>query len=351
MGVTEFSTLFIISFMVNALIIVTKPIHQKLTGDDVVGAQKFHEGTIPRVGGIGLFVALVCGYYLSAPSLLVAQILTSLTPIFIVGLLEDLFKSVSSTIRLFVSLASASLIIISTDYQFSSSDVFLIDVVFSSSVAWTVISVVALAALANGINIIDGFNGLAIGSSLSMAISIAVLGYVVNDYVVFQYCMILCAGLLGVLVLNFPKGLIFLGDAGAYTTGLLLGTLSMLLVERNGEITPLVLLIVFAYPMTELLFSIQRKTVRRGHRPDRPDKVHLHMLVYRRVGQMSSKSKVIRNSITGLLMNTLCFSGLLYILVVPITRSTALIYFLVFVFIYFRLYRKLTFQSRKYERT
>lgn len=350
MGVTDFSILFIISFMVNALIIITKPIHHKLTGDDVVGAQKFHEGTIPRVGGIGLFVALVCGFYFSAPSILMAQILTSLTPIFIVGLLEDLFKSISSTIRLFVSLASASLIVVSTDYQFSSSDIHLIDLVFSSTFAWTVISVVALAALANGINIIDGFNGLAIGSSLSMAISIAALGYVFDDYVILQYCMIFCAGLSGVLILNFPKGLIFLGDSGAYTTGLFLGTLGMLLVERNEEITPLVLLIVFAYPITELLFSILRKTVRRGHRPDRPDKVHLHMLVYRRVGQMSSKSKVIRNSITGLLMNILCFSGLLYILVVPITRSTALMYFLLFVFIYFRLYKKLTLQSRKYER-
>ena len=48
------------------------------------------------------------------------------------------------------------------------------------------ISVVALAALANGINIIDGFNGLAIGSSLSMAISIAALGYVFDDYVIFS---------------------------------------------------------------------------------------------------------------------------------------------------------------------
>ena len=342
MGVTEFSICFIISFIVNALIIITKPIHQKLTGDGVVGAQKFHEGTIPRVGGVGLFVALVCGYYLSAPSLLLAQILISLTPIFIAGLLEDLFKSVSSSIRLFVSLFSASLIVVSTGYQFSSSDIHLIDVVFTSSLAWTVITVVALAALANGINIIDGFNGLAIGSSLSMAISIAVLGYIFNDYLILQYCIIFCACLLGVLMLNFPKGLIFLGDAGAYTIGLFLGTLGMLLVERNEAITPLVMLIVFAYPMTELLFSVLRKTVRRGHRPDRPDKVHFHMLAYRRVGQMSSRSKLIRNSITGLLMNLFCFSGLLYILMMPMTRSTALLYFLVFVFIYVRLYKKLS---------
>ena len=59
--------------------------------------------------------------------------------------------------------------------------------------------------------------------------------------------------------IEFSKGINFLGDSGAYTTGLFLGTLGMLLVERNEEITPLVLLIVFAYPITELLFSICEK--------------------------------------------------------------------------------------------
>ena len=124
----------------------------------------------------------------------------------------------------------------------------------------------------------------------------------------------------------------------------------MLLVERNEEITPLVLLIVFAYPMTELLFSIVRKTVRRGHRPDRPDKVHLHMLVYRRVGQMSSKSKVIRNSITGFTDEYIMFFWIALHFSCAYHQKHSLNVYFLFVFIYFRLYKKLTLQSRRYER-
>ena len=342
MGIFEFSIFFIVSFIVNVMIVVTKPLHHKLTRDDVVGDQKFHEGNIPRVGGVALFATLIFGYYISAPSPLLAQILISMTPIFIAGLLEDLFKSISSSVRLVVSLLSALLIVLLTGHQFTSSGIYLFDAALASHLAWFVVTITALSALTNGINIIDGFNGLAVGSSLSMVISITVLGYIVNDQVIVQYCLLLCAALLGVLALNFPKGLIFLGDAGAYITGLLLGTLGMLLVERNEAMTPLVLLIVFAYPITEVLFSVFRKSIRRGHRPDRPDGVHLHMLVYRRVGQMGVRSKIMRNSITGLLINIFCFSGLLYILSMPITRGTSLLYFLAFIFIYNRLYKKLS---------
>ena len=47
------------------MIVVTKPLHHKLTRDDVVGDQKFHEGNIPRVGGVALFATLIFGYYIS----------------------------------------------------------------------------------------------------------------------------------------------------------------------------------------------------------------------------------------------------------------------------------------------
>lgn len=154
--------------------------------------------------------------------------------------------------------------------------------------------------------------------------------------------MIFTTALFGVFVWNFPKGLIFLGDAGAYISGLMLGALGMLMVERNEGVTPLVLLVIFAYPITELLFSFYRKTIRSGHGPDRPDKVHFHMLMYRRLGRRLASSNVARNSATGALMNMFSLSGLLYILVVPITRGTAVLYFLVFVIVYMRLYRKLS---------
>lgn len=156
-----------------------------MTRDEVVGDQKFHEGTIPRVGGIGLFFGLIIGFILSAPSVLLQQILISLTPIFLVGLLEDLFKSVSSTIRLFISLFSAFSVVFLTGYHFSSSGIHVLDVLLQFPFLWLIVTIIALAALANGINIIDGFNGLSIVFSLSMVISIGVLGYSSGDHYVF----------------------------------------------------------------------------------------------------------------------------------------------------------------------
>ena len=173
-----------------------------------------------------------------------------------------------------------------------------------------------------------------------MALAIVVLGYQNGDMLVMQIALLFAASVAGFFVGNFPKGLLFLGDAGAYLNGYVLGVLAILLVERNEQITPLVLLVIFAYPIVELLFSIYRKTLRKGHRPDRPDKVHFHMLVYRSYARKLAKNKLYQNSITGGLM--LCFSAfsLLVLLLFPVTRAGALMCFLLILFVYLYLYKR-----------
>jgi UDP-N-acetylmuramyl pentapeptide phosphotransferase/UDP-N-acetylglucosamine-1-phosphate transferase len=86
---------------------------------------------------------------------------------------------------------------------------------------------------------------------------------------------------LGFLALNFPGGRLFLGDAGAYGTGFVLATLAVALPQRNAEISPLIGLLLLAYPVSETLVSIRRRMVRAGAHPGQPDRLHLHSLVYR----------------------------------------------------------------------
>ena len=159
---------------------------------------------------------------------------------------------------------------------------------------------------------------------------------------VMQLALLFAATVGGFFVVNFPRGLLFLGDAGAYLNGFMLSVLAVMLVERNADITPLILLVIFAYPIIELLFSIYRKALRKGHRPDQPDKVHFHMLVYRSYARRWARTKLYQNSLTGGLMLSFSAIGLLVVIAFPITRAGALLCFFAIVFVYFYLYKKMS---------
>jgi UDP-N-acetylmuramyl pentapeptide phosphotransferase/UDP-N-acetylglucosamine-1-phosphate transferase len=82
---------------------------------------------------------------------------------------------------------------------------------------------------------------------------------------------------------NYPRGLIFLGDGGAYMIGIWIGALSILLVTRNPLVSPWFALLVNAYPIFETLFSMWRRKVHQGKNPVMPDGAHFHTLIYRRI--------------------------------------------------------------------
>ena len=120
-----------------------------------------------------------------------------------------------------------------------------LDEIFNLLFLFPILTIIAVAALLNAINFIDGFNGLASGSVVLMTLAISYLGYQNGDILVMKIAGLFAASVAGFFLVNFPKGLLFLGDSGAYFNGYILGALAILLVERNDQITPLVLLVIF----------------------------------------------------------------------------------------------------------
>ena len=92
---------FLVSALTTLIVIRSAGRHGHLSADaDMGGPQKFHARPVPRIGGVGPFVALVfaalAGEWLRLPY---AQDLTPLLlcslPAFCAGLVEDLTKKVS----------------------------------------------------------------------------------------------------------------------------------------------------------------------------------------------------------------------------------------------------------------
>ena len=105
----------------------------------------------------------------------------------------------------------------------------------------------------------DGLNGLAAATAMLMIASFGLLAEKFGDTELAMICFLLIASGAGFVVWNFPFGKIFLGDSGAYLLGALAATLSVMLPERNAEISPFSSLLIVIYPFYELIRSFVRR--------------------------------------------------------------------------------------------
>ncbi len=284
---------------------------------DLDGPQKFHAVAVPRVGGLGIAASLLLAVafadwrYGESSVPLGLMLMACALPAFGAGLLEDVTKAVSATWRLLATALSAMLAFWLLDAQIRHTDIPGLDWLVSWPLGALVVTVFAVAGIANSVNIIDGFNGLA---SMCVAIMLTALTYVafqVGDTMVAMLALAGIGAVLGFFIWNFPAGLIFLGDGGAYFLGFLVAELSILLLVRNPSVSPLFPLLVCIYPVFETLFSIYRRKFLRALPPSIPDGIHLHSLIYRRVlrwarGDRNLRSVVRRNSMTSPFLWLLC---------------------------------------------
>jgi UDP-N-acetylmuramyl pentapeptide phosphotransferase/UDP-N-acetylglucosamine-1-phosphate transferase len=318
----SFALGFLISLLVTLLIVRYAHLHEKFSVDsDLAGVQKFHVRPVPRIGGVGILVGLVGATaqlfwpYPAVASGILALVACGL-PAFASGLIEDLTKRVSPSARLVATMAAAAITYFALHVAVVRISVPPLDFLLSYAAISFAVTVLAVAALANAVNIIDGFNGLASMVALMMFASLAYVAFRLGDPIVLSASLIMMGAVLGFFIWNFPAGLIFLGDGGAYFIGFMLAELAILLVMRHREVSAWYPVLLFVYPIFETCFSIYRKKFVRGMSPGIPDGVHLHMLVYKRlmrwaVGTKTAHEITRRNSLTSPYLWLLCLIGVI----------------------------------------
>lgn len=283
---------------------------------DLSGPQKFHARPVPRIGGVGIFVGLLVSVVLLWSRDPVAGrwaliFLASSLPAFIAGLTEDLTKNQSPRRRLFFTALAAALACWWVDATITRTDIPGLDWLVSMQWGAVLVTIFVVAGVANAVNIIDGFNGLASMCGVLMLGGIAYVAFQAGDTTIGWLAVAGVGAVLGFFVWNFPAGLIFLGDGGAYLLGFYIAELAILLLHRNPGVSPMFPLLLCIYPVFETLFSIYRKKYLRGMSPGVPDGVHLHMLVYKRlmrwaVGNRDAREMTRRNSMTSPYLWILC---------------------------------------------
>lgn len=237
--------------------------------------QKLHSEPTPRIGGMGIFLAIL---FMAKDLELGLYIILSIIPAFLAGFLEDLFAKISPLRRLLIMSVSVGMIIYLRDAVVTNFVVF-------EAPYWlgVVITTIAILGLINGTNMIDGFNGLSSGVCFLIFSTYFAISIHLGDHVLAYISLICMAAILGFLIFNFPLGKVFLGDGGAYSLGFLLAVLSIMIVKRNDQISPWFAMVCLIYPVWEVIFSFTRRTLVHRLSPLYPDSKHFHQLIFRNI--------------------------------------------------------------------
>ncbi|MHB1618780.1 MAG: MraY family glycosyltransferase [Sulfuricella sp.] len=280
------------SWFICYLIVRYEHLHAHLSHDHIdSGPQKFHALPTPRIGGLGLFGGLLGGagmVLMLHPRITLTgngfgYLLLAAVPAFLGGLLEDVTKNVGVLQRLLLTMISGAI----GAWLLGAILIRLGIPIMDHALQWLpfaiAFTVFAVGGVANAINIIDGYNGMAGGFAVIALTAMAWVAAQVNDSLVLVASLSMIGALLGFLIWNWPKGKVFLGDGGAYLLGFILAELSVLLVARNPSVSPWFPLLLLAYPIFETLFSIYRRKWLRNTTPGHPDALHLHHLIFKRI--------------------------------------------------------------------
>ena len=283
----EFLFAGLVSAFVACVILATKSYHLKYTAKGHSGAarQSAHRTPTPRIGGIAIFSGFIAGSAMlpSDVAAYAVPLLLSCIAVFVGGLGEDIGRDVSPKTRLILSFISALCAIAIFRAWIGPLGSPYLNWITSTLFGATVFTVLISGGVAHATNLIDGLNGLAMGVCMLIAGGLAFLAQAVGDTVILNISILLMCSILGLYVFNFPFGKIFLGDAGAYTLGHVLIWLSILLVARNPEISPYAILLIFFWPIMDMLFAIFRRVVKREPIGS-PDRLHFHQLMMRGLG-------------------------------------------------------------------
>jgi UDP-N-acetylmuramyl pentapeptide phosphotransferase/UDP-N-acetylglucosamine-1-phosphate transferase len=201
-----------------------------------------------------------------------------------------------------------------------------------------------IATIVNGVNFVDGMNGLACISTSISFLCLLILAHRAND-ILFVQLSLLPLGLLGVFILfNFPFAKIFLGDSGAYLLGFLLITMLIIFYGRHPELSNWGAAVITFYFAFEVIFSFFRKIIQKKS-PLNPDNAHLHLLLFNYF--IKKYSKKLSNPLTCLSLLIIYLQPIFYISFFSAQKIWMALALIISCLIYLSLYL-LLYKHRKY---
>ncbi len=251
---------------------------------DLPSKRKVHSHSIPRIGGVSLFVSflvpfggsiLFCGSLTDtcflSPS--VPWLLAGGATVFLVGLYDDVH-------RLSPSIKLAAQIIAGFLACYGGLTFHLVELPWSGqmSLGWFSVPVTVFWFLLviNAINLIDGLDGLAAGVTLFVSLTLLILSISSGNYLVAAGLAGLSGTCMGFLRYNFNPASIFMGDSGSYFLGYMLASLTVLgSMKSQATVAIVIPIVALGLPLMDTIIAPIRRFIT-GKDLFQPDKSHIH---------------------------------------------------------------------------
>lgn len=300
--------LLAVSFGICGMLVLLHPrlVRYLRARDDLSCVQSAHIRSTPRIGGVGVMIAIVAALLILVSEnqkLSFSLFALTLVPVFAAGLAEDLGWRVSAFGRLLAAAGSAILAILLLKIWIPPLGIAELDVVMGFAPVAILVTILWATGVCHALNLIDGVNGLAGGTGLLIAVGIALVAQQAGATGIATMAAAIVPALMGFLLFNWPLGRIFLGDAGAYTLGHVLVWLAIGLAWFNDQVSAIALALMFFWPVADTFLAIARRL--RAKKPvGAPDRLHYHQFVMRGLMLLSGGrlSKGVANSATTLVM-------------------------------------------------
>lgn len=344
--ILQYASPFAATFIVSLALITTLRWHGHLSLDSQFGVQKLHTLPTPRIGGVAIFVGLLVSYLVASRDQqeILGPMLIAGAVAFVAGFMEDITKKIGVAARLVGTMVSGLLAWAITGIAMQDTGLWGLDHVLTVLPLAVAFTAFVVSGVANAINIIDGFNGLAAGVATIALVAMGLIARTVGDDAITSAALMLASVALGFVAVNWPWGKIFLGDGGAYLLGFLLAWLAILIPMRHSDIHGWATLLACAYPVLEVLFSISRRIKRQGHHPGQPDTCHLHHFLHRRVirKMFPGVGRTLQNGLTGTLVWLLASMPAIWAVIHCRNTPMLILGFFLATFGYAALYARLT---------
>jgi len=252
----------------------------------VSNSRTSHKNLIPTLGGIAVFSGFLFSTVLIAGTffdLELMYLICGMAIILFIGIKDDILV-VDPWKKLTGQIIASSIVIIFADIRidnfyglFGINEIpYLVSIVFSAFVFLVII---------NGLNLIDGIDGLASGIGIMISFLFGSWFWLTGNHADAALSFSLGGSLLAFFYFNVfsKKNKLFLGDTGSLLTGFLLGIFAFRVLQLNQQVNdsyfiksvPAVVFGILILPLFDTLrvFSIR---ILHGKSPFAADRQHIH---------------------------------------------------------------------------
>jgi UDP-GlcNAc:undecaprenyl-phosphate GlcNAc-1-phosphate transferase len=241
---------------------------------DLPGGRKVHDRPIPRLGGLSIFIAFNLVLVVSSrfdffyfpvdflKEINFGWLFVASAIVLGLGAVDD-FRRMPVSIKFFFQII-AGLIVALAGYRIE--DIGLPFLTIHLGVLAIPTTVFWVVAITNAINLLDGLDGLAAGTSLIVCIAMFGISLIYQNVGMALVSVILAGSILGFLKYNFHPASIFLGDSGAYFLGFVLSVFSLQGgLKGTTTVAILIPIVALGLPIIDTLLAMFRRLLKSLH--------------------------------------------------------------------------------------